>query len=169
MADETKHDASDLTVLGTQLSDRILDAQARFAAIRKKCDHHVIERLDGCVPKEMLGAHRQGVGFKKNGKEWKLYFVEEGEFEREPSEIEVMIGRYESAFSPRPRKVRQYYLSWDELSKASLIEKSKAVKMLPRLFNEMQAEYDRRTTLVGEALKVLDKLDSQLPTVKEGE
>lgn len=168
MTDNAKHDPPDLHVLGTQLSKRILDAQARFAAIHKKCDHYTLDKFDGCVDTGRLGPHRQGVGFKKDGKTWKLYFVEEGAYDRAPTEDEKMYACFQLG-EPPPREVRDKYVTWEELSQASLVAKSKAVKLLARLFTDMQSEHERRIQLVREALTVLDQLDGQLPpAVKEG-
>lgn len=170
MTHDKMTNSTDLHVLGTMLSQRILEAQARFAAIPKKCDHHVLSS-DGCVSTEKLGAHRQGVGFKKDGKEWKLYFVEEGAYEREPTPYEEMeAASYAIARRRLSKKIRDHYNLWQELSQASLVQKSRAVVLLPQLFREMQTEYERRAALVGEALNVLNQLDSELPpAVKEGE
>ncbi|MEQ8318453.1 MAG: hypothetical protein RIE77_04310 [Phycisphaerales bacterium] len=151
----------ELHLLGTQLSERILDAEKRFEAISEKCDHFVVDRLDGCVSEDLLGPHRRGVGFKRDGKKWKLFFVEEGEHERERSEYEeLLLGRFSSR---RSQPVRQHYQHWEELSQCSLVQKSQAVKLLPKLLTEMRNEYQRRTKLVGEALSALDELDTKLP------
>lgn len=163
MTDEPLHHFDDLHVLGTQLSERIQDAEARFAALPNKCDHYLVKELDDVHPDE-LGTHRQGVGFKKSGKAWKLFLVEEGVREREPNAHEEMVAQIHMV---RPKNVRETFRRWSELSTVSLVNKSKAVKLLPELLAEMQKEYEHRMSLIREALDVLNDLDAQLPLAAE--
>lgn len=158
----------ELHVLATQLSQRIVETERRFATLPKKCEHSVTDRLDGCVSQDEVGPYEQGVGFKKDGRVWKLFFVELGHSVRDPTPEEEWEDRHDYLRRGHLHKYREHYQTWRELSQVSLIDKSKAVSLLRRLFEEMQEQYDRRTTLVSEALRTLDELDDQLPPVAKG-
>lgn len=167
MGDVPNPIADELSALGSELSNRLLEFQRRFAVERLKCDHYVVDSFSGRATHGELGARRRGVGFKKEGNQWKLHFVEEGEREREPNQLEVLSRKTRGL--PVETTVREEYRDWIELSRCSLTTKAMAAKLLPKLLDEMRKEHQRRRDAVCEALKVLGELDSQLPPVeKEG-
>lgn len=150
----------DLAQLGTELSRRLVEFEKRLAALPNKCDHYVVEFGDGCVPEYQLGPHSQGVGFKREGKDWRLYFVEVGKRERDPTLGEQVRGKGGG-------RIQDSYVTWIELNRVSLVAKGKVATLLPRLVEEMQAEYAQRVQTVVTGLASLESLDLFLPPLPE--
>jgi hypothetical protein len=162
MADNPQSDA-DLHILGSELSNRIEEWQLRIATMAHKCEHHVLADVDPKPFKKQPGAHQQGVGFKKEGSDWKLFFVETGLLERDPNPMEEYFAKNLPFAVGRAKPVIERYERWKPLLQCSLTEKSNATKLIPALLDEMEREYTKRTLLISDALEVLDRLDADPP------
>ncbi|MEZ6318212.1 MAG: hypothetical protein R3B49_05570 [Phycisphaerales bacterium] len=100
----------------------------------------------------------KGLGFKREGGVWQLYFVEEGWYMPPQRKLRDAYSMIMGEETPIPITFEE----WTRLGDVSLELKAKAASWLAEFLDEMEHEYQRRTMLVRDAHEVLNRFERRL-------